>query len=128
MFWTKLAKKGLKQKKWKYHQIYLILNSVGAKFHLKLTISNINEKKNENRYRILYIQNSLGSKFQLQQINLIFQTNFSGKRILLIKNRKSEHHHWILHVQISLSIKFQLKLKFFFGQISPKRALPAMKM
>ena len=45
MFWTKLAKKGLKQKKWKYHQIYLILNSVGAKFQLKLTISNISEKK-----------------------------------------------------------------------------------
>ena len=37
-FWTKLAKKGLKQKKEYHHQILDFRNSLGAKFQIKLTI------------------------------------------------------------------------------------------
>ena len=66
--------------------------------------------KNKNHHQILDIRISLGSKFQLQQIILIFWNKFPKKRTLLVKKRKDEHHHWFLRTRISLSTKFQLKL------------------
>ena len=39
-FSTKLAKKGLKLKKWTYHQMLHVQNSLGIEFQLKLTIFN----------------------------------------------------------------------------------------
>ena len=45
----------------------------------------------------------------IQQIILIFGTNFQTK-VVLIENTKNEHHYWILDIRISLSTNFQLKL------------------
>ena len=53
---------------------------------------------------------SLGTKFQLKFIILIFWTKFVKKGVIPVKNRKTEHQHWILHIRISLCTKFQLKL------------------
>ena len=45
-------------------------------------------KKNENHHRILHIRNSLGSKFQIQQIVLIFWNKFPKKKVT--STRKQE--------------------------------------
>ena len=49
-FWTKLAKKGLKQEKEHLHRILHIRNNVGAKFQLKLTILNFWTKLTQKEY------------------------------------------------------------------------------
>ena len=49
-FWDKTFKKGLKQKKKNHHRILHIRNSLGAKFKLKLAISNFWTKLTRKRY------------------------------------------------------------------------------
>ena len=66
------------------------------------------KEKNENRHQILYIQISLGSKFQLQQTILIFSEQSSQKMIFPVENRNITHR--ILHIQVILSNKFNLIL------------------
>ena len=46
------------------------------------------EKKNENDLRILHIQINVGSKFQLQQLILIFSKKIDIKKILSVEKRK----------------------------------------
>ena len=46
------------------------------------------QEENENHHGTSNIQNYLGSKFQLQQTILIFETNFPEKRILPVENIK----------------------------------------
>ena len=41
----------------------------------------------------MHIGISLGTKFQLKLIILIFWTKFAPKKVLLVENGKSEHHH-----------------------------------
>ena len=86
----------------------------------KMDTSDLKQKKNENHWRILNIQISVCSKFQLQQIILIFWNKFPKKRILPVKN---EHHHWILHTQISL----RTKLNQMFITNLPKKGISGWK-
>ena len=52
----------------------------------------------ENHHQIPHIRISLGSKFHLQQIILIFWNKFATKKeSFRSKTTKSEHHHRILH-------------------------------
>ena len=54
----------------------------------------IKKRKMENHHRIIPIQISLDSKFQLQQMILIFWNKFSSKKIFFpVQNRKNERHH-----------------------------------
>ena len=48
----------------------------------------------ENNHRILHIQISLGSKFQLQQTILIFWNKFAPKKNTSgQKQQKNDYHH-----------------------------------
>ena len=83
-FFDKICKKGLEQKSEHHHQILHIPNIQVSSFNKKLIIlkflSKLNHKgyfrfkkeNNESQQRILHIQISLGSKFQIQQTVLIF--------------------------------------------------------
>ena len=46
------------------------------------------KKRNENDLRILHIQINVGSKFQLQQLILIFSKKIDIKKILSVEKRK----------------------------------------
>ena len=86
----------------------------------------IKNEKSEHQNWIAHVRISVGTKFQLKLIILIFLDQICPKRVLLIKNRKSEHHHWILRILISVHTKFQIKLinLIFLDQICPKRLFP----
>ena len=61
-------------------------------------------------HQILYIQNSLGIKFQLKLAILNFWTKLTHKGYFRSKKRKkNENHHRILSIQIILDFKFQLQ-------------------
>ena len=75
-------------------------------------------KKYEIRHRIQHILISLVSKFQLQQITLIFGANYQ-KRVLPVENRKNKHHQLIPHIP-----KYQISAHTdnfdFLDKICPK--------
>ena len=76
--------------------------------------------------RILYIQNSLGTKFQLKLAILNFWTKLTHKGYFRSKKRKkNENHHRILHIQIILDFKFQLQqtILIFWNKFLKKRIL-----
>ena len=96
-----------------HHRIWHIRNSLGIKFHLKLTIFNFWAKLMQNRY----FQSKREKKWKSQS-NLTY-SNFSRFQISALANnfdfliffqmkteKKNEHHHWILHIRISLGNKF----------------------
>ena len=60
--------------------------------------------------QILYIQNSLGTKFQLKLTILNFWTKLTQKGYFHSKKEeKNENHHQVLHIGNSLRSKFQLQ-------------------
>ena len=72
----------------------------------------VKNRKSKHHHWILHIQISLGTKFQLKLMILIFWNKFARKGCFLSK-AKSKHYHWILHIRISLGPKFQLKMTIF---------------
>ena len=99
-FGQDLCKKGIKQKKWKYHWILHVPISLETKFQLKLIILNFwikfaqkeyyrsKTKKSEHHHWILYIRVSLDTKFQLKLTILKFGTKFAQKRYFQLKAAK----------------------------------------
>ena len=85
IFWTKFAQKGCYQSK---------------------------IEKSEQRYWILYIRNSSGSKFQLKLTILIFWTKFVQKERFQYKtNKMNTTIEFCAFDRVSLGTKFQFKLK-----------------
>ena len=106
IFWADLSKKGfsgLKQKNWTPHIFYIILHiqiclmqnfSSNWQFwffqpNLAKKGFEVNNRKSEHYHRILQIWISLGTKFQLKLITLIFWTKFTQKRYFLSKTEQA---------------------------------------
>ena len=62
-----------------------------------------------DHYRVLPIQNSLGTKFHLKLAILIFWTKLTQKRYFQSKIEKNQSQHWVLQTQISLGLYFHLQ-------------------
>ena len=110
-----------------HHRVIHFWNSLGAKFQLKLTTSNIWAKLTQKWYFWCKNEKKIILKFYI--LVLLFVPNFnfnencwvleqiSPKRRLPVKNRKNKHHHWTFHILVSLSIKFLLKLTILVSWI-----------
>ena len=74
---------------------YWEINQATSKYQMdcldKFSKKNVNNKKSEQHYQILHIQNSLGTKFQFKLAIL----NFRSK---LTQEKKNENYHQILRV------------------------------
>ena len=68
----------------------MTLLNFGGQINTKMVF--LNYKKNENYDRILHIQVSVDSKFQIQQAILIFGTDFQKEVYFWSKTEKNEHH------------------------------------
>ena len=87
----------------------------------------IKSRKSEHDHLILHAQISVGSKFHLKLIILIFWTKISPRTAFPLENKKSEQHHWIQYVRISLGTKFQLQLiiSIFWTKFAQKAYSPS---
>ena len=66
-------------------------------------------RKSECHHRILYLQKSLGTKFQIKLTILSFWAKLSQKEYFQSEKDKKENHQRILRIRISLGPKFHLQ-------------------
>ena len=91
------------------------INQAASKSQLDFLDNNCKKglkQKKEHNHRLLYIEVSLGSKFQLQQTILIFWNKFLKKKEYLSKTKRANITIEFLIFELDY-IKFQLKLTIF---------------